>query len=66
MAVAGDKIVGVGSGDIAGQALEAGLVDEVRIDLVPVILGDAIRMFGQLGQPPVQLPAPGCPRSPGA
>jgi dihydrofolate reductase len=57
-AVAGDKIVGVGPGDVAGQALEAGLVDEVRIDLVPVLLGDGIRMFGQLGLAPVQFGTP--------
>jgi dihydrofolate reductase len=57
-ATAGDAIVGVGPGDVAGQALDAGLIDEVRIDLVPVLLGDGIRMFGQLGQAPVSFATP--------
>jgi dihydrofolate reductase len=57
-AVAAGKIVGVGPGDVAGQALDAGLLDEVRIDLVPVLLGDGVLMFGKLGQAPVMLGAP--------
>jgi dihydrofolate reductase len=36
---AGDKAVGVAAGDMARQALAAGLVDEFWIDLVPVLLG---------------------------
>ena len=34
--IAGDKIVGVNGGEIASQCLNAGLLDEVWIDLVPV------------------------------
>jgi dihydrofolate reductase len=36
---AGDKAVGVGPGSTVGQALRAGLIDELRFDLVPVVLG---------------------------
>lgn len=52
-AVAGDKVVGVNPGSIAGQALDAGLLDEVWVELVPVLLGDGIRFFGDVAKPPV-------------
>lgn len=37
--IAGEKDVGVAAGTIATQALDAGLLDAVAIDLVPVVLG---------------------------
>jgi dihydrofolate reductase len=43
--IAGDRNVGVNSGQMAKQALEAGLLDEIGIDLVPVILGTGTRFF---------------------
>jgi len=52
-AVAGDKVVGVNPGSIAGQTLDAGLLDEVWVELVPVLLGDGIPFFGDVGKPPV-------------
>jgi dihydrofolate reductase len=52
-AVAGDKVVGLNPGSIAGQALNAGLLDEAWIELVPVLLGDGIRFFGDVVKPPV-------------
>jgi len=45
-AFAGDRDVAVSAGDIGGQALEAGLIDEVSVDLVPVVLGAGVRFFG--------------------
>jgi dihydrofolate reductase len=45
-AFAGDRDVSVTAGDVGGQALLAGLVDEVRIDLVPVLFGGGVRYFG--------------------
>ena len=39
-------MVGVAAGTIAGQCLAAGLLDEVAIDLVPVVLGAGRRYFG--------------------
>jgi dihydrofolate reductase len=38
-AIAGEKNVGVNGGQMASQALAAGLLDEVWLDLAPVILG---------------------------
>jgi hypothetical protein len=38
-ASARDKDVSVSPGNIGGQSLAAGLVDEVRVDLVPVVFG---------------------------
>ena len=52
-ATAGDKVVGVNPGSTAGQALNAGLLDEVWVELVPVLLGDGIRFFGDVAKPPV-------------
>jgi dihydrofolate reductase len=37
--------VGVAGPDIIQQCLREGLIDEVRINLVPVFLGDGIRFF---------------------
>jgi dihydrofolate reductase len=45
-AFAGDRDVAVSAGNIGGQALEAGLIDEVSVDLVPVVLGAGVRFFG--------------------
>jgi dihydrofolate reductase len=45
-AAAGDKDVGVGGGaTVAQQYLRAGLLDELQIHLVPVLLGDGVRLF---------------------
>lgn len=54
-AVAGDKNIGVGGADITRQCLKAGLLDEIQIDLVPVLLGDGVRLFEQLGIEPIEL-----------
>ena len=44
--LAGDRIVEVAAGDVGGQVFAAGLVDEVRMDVVPVVLGRGKRYFG--------------------
>jgi dihydrofolate reductase len=46
--LAGDRTVEVAAGDVGGQALAAGLVDEVRMDVVPVVLGSGRRYFGSV------------------
>ena len=56
--IAGDKNVAVNSGQMARQALEAGLLDEVGMDLVPVILGAGKRFFEGLDHMPMELEAP--------
>lgn len=54
---AGDKNVGVSSANIMQQCLAARLLDEIQIDLVPVLLGDGVRLFDHLGAEPVELEA---------
>jgi dihydrofolate reductase len=54
-AVAGDKNVATGAASIAQQCIRAGLLDEIHIDLVPVLLGDGIRLFDHLGAGPIEL-----------
>ena len=54
-AVAGDKIVGVASTTIAQQCLNLGLLDGIRVSLVPVLLGSGIRFFDNLTTTPVLL-----------
>ncbi len=44
--LAGDRLVEVAAGDVGGQVLAAGLVDEVRMDVAPVVLGSGRRFFG--------------------
>jgi len=45
---AGNGTVGVSGPSIARQCLALGLLDEVRIDLVPVFLGEGVRCFSGL------------------
>ena len=54
-AAAGDKNVGVGGANVAQQAIRAGLVDEISVDLVPVLLGEGIRFFDHLGPKHIEL-----------
>ncbi|GIF73728.1 dihydrofolate reductase family protein [Asanoa siamensis] len=56
--LAGGKGVGLNSGTIASQALNAGLLDEVWVDLVPVLLGGGTPFFSGLGVAPVELEGP--------
>jgi dihydrofolate reductase len=46
--IAGDKQVAVASPTLVQQCLGAGLLDEIHIDLVPVLLGDGVRLFERL------------------
>jgi dihydrofolate reductase len=48
---AGDKNIGVSSASIMQQCLKAGLLDEIHINLVPVLLGGGVRLFGDLAAP---------------
>ena len=44
--LAGERTVEVAAGDVGGQVLAAGLVDEVRMDVTPAVLGSGKRFFG--------------------
>ena len=54
-AVAGERDVSVGSSTTFQQSLKAGLLDELQIDLVPIVLGAGVRLFEQSGTAPVKL-----------
>jgi dihydrofolate reductase len=56
--LAGGQGVGVNGGSIASQCLEAGVLDEIWIDLVPVLLGGGTPFFDGLGVAPVDLEGP--------
>lgn len=55
---AGEKSVAVASANVAAQCLDAGLVDQVDIDLIPVILGAGIPFFTGLAHAPVAFANP--------
>jgi dihydrofolate reductase len=44
-AAAGRNLWVVGGGNVASQFAEAGLIDEVLVNVVPVVLGDGKRLF---------------------
>ena len=45
--LAGDRIVEVAAGDVGGQVLAAGLIDEERMDVVPVVFGSGNATSGR-------------------
>ena len=45
---AGERTVTVAAGNVGGQALALGLVDEVALDVVPVVFGAGKRYFGSI------------------
>ena len=53
-AAAGDRDVAVAGGaDVVQQYLEAGLPDEIQLHVVPLLLGDGVRLFdGRLPDAP--------------
>jgi dihydrofolate reductase len=46
--LAGERTVAVNAGEVGGQILAAGLVDEVAMDVVPVVFGSGRRYFGSI------------------
>ena len=56
--LAGDMNVAVNGGQMARQCLEAGLLDEVGVELVPVVLGGGTPLFAELATMPVQFEGP--------
>ncbi|WP_240777794.1 dihydrofolate reductase family protein [Nonomuraea basaltis] len=45
---AGGRAISVNAGEVGGQILAAGLVDEVAMDVVPVVFGSGKRYFGSI------------------
>jgi dihydrofolate reductase len=54
-AAAGSRSVGVHGADTIQQLLNAGLLDELNIDLVPLLLGSGVRLFDHLAHTPASL-----------
>ena len=52
---AGEKDVDIFSANIGRQLLQAGLIDEIRVHLAPVLFGAGTRLFGDAEGMPVQL-----------
>jgi dihydrofolate reductase len=44
----GDRIVDVAAGQIGGQALRAGLIDQIVMNVVPVVFGGGKPFFGAM------------------
>ena len=53
-----DGVVGLAGASVVHQALNAGLLDAVRVSLAPYVLGDGIPYFGKLDGGPVKLGQP--------
>jgi len=57
--LAGDRVVAVSGGSIARQCLDLGLLDQVAVDLVPVVMGEGNRpFFGRLTAEDIMLGNP--------
>ncbi len=52
---AGDRYANVLGADVARQCLEAGLLDEILLFVLPVLLGDGVRAFAHPGGTEVAL-----------
>lgn len=57
-AAAGDKAVAVHGADVIQQLLNAGLLDELAIDVAAVLLGSGVRLFDHLDGTPTPLGEP--------
>jgi dihydrofolate reductase len=53
--VSGEKNTSVSGSQITQQSLKLGLLEEIHIDLVPVLLGKGIRLFDHLDVQPIEL-----------
>lgn len=55
-AAAGEReVVFMGGGSVSQQGIRAGLVDEIRIHLSPVLVGSGTRLFDEHDGPPMRL-----------
>ncbi|MFF0264878.1 dihydrofolate reductase family protein [Kribbella sp. NPDC004536] len=57
-AYAGDADVSLTGGNLTGQAVAAGLVDEIAYNLVPILLGTGKKFFGDYVGPEILLDNP--------
>jgi dihydrofolate reductase len=64
-ALAGDGDVGVAGGAVARECLAAGMLDEIMINLVPVVLGRGIPFLAGVANAPVRFEDPEVIEAPG-
>ena len=60
---AGGKDLEILGADVAGQCLRRGLVDEIRVYVLPVLLGDGTRFFSAPGPARIDLEPLDCTRA---
>ena len=66
-AAAGDRNVGIwGGANIMRQYLKSGLLDEMRIQLIPILLGNGIRLFEDFDPEGIELRRRSSIETPGA
>jgi dihydrofolate reductase len=53
--VAGDRTVALSAASVAQQALRAGLLDEIHLNVVPCLLGGGVRLLDDIGPDPIDL-----------
>jgi dihydrofolate reductase len=53
--LADGRAVGIFGADVARQVLELGRLDEIIVQIVPLVLGDGVRLFGDPPTPRVRL-----------
>jgi dihydrofolate reductase len=55
-AAAGDKhVMVIGGANTAQQCIQAGLVDQIQVGIVPILLGEGLRFFEHLGGEQIEL-----------
>jgi dihydrofolate reductase len=64
--LAGEKNVALHGASSVQQALKAGLLDEFHLTIAPVLLGEGVRLFDQLGAEPIHLERLRTVETPGA
>jgi len=62
---AGDKDVVICTPSILQQALKAGLVDEIHVDVAPILIGGGVSLFDHFGSAPINLECIGNIQAPG-
>jgi dihydrofolate reductase len=53
--LAGEKNVALHGASAVQQALQVGLLDELQLNIAPVLLGEGVRLFDHLGPEPIHL-----------
>jgi dihydrofolate reductase len=53
--LADDRAVSIFGADVARQVLARGRLDEIIVQIVPLVLGDGVRLFGEAPTPRVNL-----------